>query len=192
MKWTFFLAVFLLIISCKEKRGADRETGAYTPILSFLQGQQKALDTALFSFTKIESDGKYSDTQIINPSQVRGYASDFLSIPNLRDPKIGRDYTESSLFDSTLNLAVLTYTSDNPKQEVNKLQMNVRQGDTEGEDQIQSVYIEKTSSKGDSTIEKKLIWYVNDYFQVRTIIHKENQPERMRDVQIHWSDFTRD
>ena len=44
---------------------------------------------------------------------------------------------------------------------------------------VQSIYIDRYISKGDSTIEQKLFWEIDKYFSITDIIEKENQPEKI-------------
>ncbi len=183
--FAFVTLVACLSIGCQQKKKEKKDTSKYFPVLSYLQSQVKHLDTSLFRFSKIETG---LDTVIINRSEIRKYAKDFLEVPDITKSEYGSDYRETNMYDSSLGMVVMSYLADDedldyPRQEVQVIPS------FGGNDQVKTIYIEKVEEEGKTTIEKKMIWEVNQYFQVRTITHKPNEPEKIHDLKIIWQDF---
>lgn len=185
MSLAFALCCIVIFGSCKHKKKEWRNTSNYFPTLSFLQGQVKELETSFKSFTSVATNGSHNDTSFLKREEVRRLATDFLTIPNFSDTNQASNYIESNLFDSLLNRAVLSYVADDEDLEMQKLDVSVISPGT-GQDQVKTVYIEKSVSKGDSIVEKKMIWEVGEYFNIRTIVHKKNQPEAVRNLKVYW------
>lgn len=178
----------IIFAGCNQKKKEKKDTSQYFPILSYLQSQVKQVDTSLFRITKVETKGSVTDSVIINRSDVRKYASDFLDIPNLREVDQGSDYNETRIYDSVLGLAVLSYLSEDEDQEVTRQEVQIIPG-FGGKDRVKTLYIEKEEEKGSDLIEKKMIWEVDKYFHIRTITHLKNGTENIHDLKVLWQDF---
>jgi len=184
----FVIVMALLISACGGKKKVKKDTSNYFPIRSFLQSQVKQIDTTLNRITMIETANGRSDTSIIDRGKATVMAREFIDIPDLKDPKVGQDYTESNVYDSVLGMVSITYLADDDDLEITRQEMHVVPTFSEN-DQPKSFYLEKYSSKGKETIEKKLIWEVNRYFQIRTIVHVKNEPDSVHDVQVFWQNY---
>ena len=182
-------AFFLLLIffSCKSK-GPEKDTSGYFPILSYLQSQVKQLDTSLYRFTLVKTAANRSDSQIISREDIRKYANDFLNIPDIKKPKIGARYDDANIYDSLLGIVILTYLANDEDQEVVRQEVHVVPT-FDGNDKVKSIYIDKTFEEGDGITEKKMIWEVGKFFSIRTIIHKDDEAQQIRDLKVIWQDF---
>jgi len=182
------LTLAILMSACGGKKKPKKDTSNYFPIRSFLQSQVKQIDTTMNRITMIETANGRSDTSIIERSKASGLAKEFTDIPDLKDPKVGQEYTESNVYDSVMGMVSITYMADDDDLEVTRQEMHVVPTFSEN-DQPKTFYLEKYSSKGKETIEKKLIWEVNRYFQIRTIVHVKNEPDKVHDVQVFWQNY---
>jgi len=181
--------MFIICFSCKSRKKKEEvDNSNYFPVLSFLQGQVKKVDTSLFSIIKIETVNGVSDSTPISRDSVRMLAKEFLDIPNLRSEK-GKEYKELNDFDSTQQMVSMTYTSDEDI-EVPKQQVFIIKSGINFDDVVKTIYIEKVRSQGDNIVEKRLIWdAVEHYFQVRTITSNKNSPDKIQDLRVVWQDF---
>ena len=189
MKLTFSLAfIFVSLMtmpSCKHKKKEWRDTSQYFPTLSFLQGQVKQLENSFYSFTSVTTVTDHHDTVFLKREQVRAMAADFLDIPNFSDTTQASNYIESDLFDTLLDRGVYTYLADDADLEMQRQDVNVTNPGT-GQSEVKTIYIEKIIDKGDSVVEKKMIWEVGQYFNIRTIVRKKDQPEAVRNLKVYW------
>lgn len=184
----YSLLLLCIISSCREKKKEKKDTSEYFPILSYLQSQVKQLDTSLYRFTKVESEGNRSDTVIINRGDIRKYASDFLSIPDIKIQDIGSDYKASNIYDSAMGIVVMSYLGEDEDLEVTRQEVQIIPS-FGGNDQVKTIYIDKTMEDDGTIIEKKMIWEVNRYFHIRTITQKKKAAEKIHDLRIFWEDY---
>ncbi|MGV3657700.1 MAG: hypothetical protein ACO1NX_07085 [Chitinophagaceae bacterium] len=53
-------------------------------------------------------------------------------------------------------------------------------------DKVESVYIERQQSGGDSTVQQKMSWEVATGFTIRAIIQKKNSTEKLQNTEVTW------
>jgi hypothetical protein len=75
--------------------------------------------------------------------------------------------------DEQLGQAIFTATPSDDKLEVRRQEVRIKPSNPN--DEVKSVYIEKFKEYKDSTVTKRLTWYMNRKFQVVTITEKGNQ-----------------
>ncbi|MBD0353077.1 MAG: hypothetical protein ICV65_18195, partial [Flavisolibacter sp.] len=61
--------------------------------------------------------------------------------------------------------------------------------DAQRGDQVKTIYIDRLMNKGDSMVQKRLMWRVNKRFQVATIVQKQGQPDKVETMEVVWNDF---
>jgi hypothetical protein len=189
MKFLTALLLASCLIACKGKKKETKDTSRYFPIKSYLQSRIKGLDTSLYRFVKIETTNGHSDTSDISREEASEYAKEFLNIPDLKDPDQGSDYEEMSAYDSLMNRAIWSYTAYDKDVDVLKLDVTVIPKFGDGEDEVKTVYIEKFEQEGDKTIDKKMLWEMKEYFNIRTII-QENNKEQIKNLKVAWNAST--
>ena len=183
--------VFILCLSaCKSKQKKDTQDGQYFPVLSFLKGQVKDIDTSLYRIIKVETIDSNSTTTYIKREDFNQYAKDFLGIPDISSDKWKDDYEETKMFDDALNNVILTYTTTEQDNEVRREDVMLEPTNASGNSEVKNIIINTLQSGGDSTIEKNMVWYVNKRFIVVTKIQKANQPERIKKLEVIWNDFS--
>src|SRR5215218_2237884 len=161
------------LAACKTKKKKDTEATQFFPVLSFLKGQAKHIDTSLYRIVKIETIDSTSITTYIKREEFSKYAQDFLELPDISSDKWKDDYEETRMFDGELNNVILTYTTTD---EDNKIRR-------------EDVIINTLQPGKDSTVEKNMVWYVNKRFTVITKVQWANQPEKIKKLEIIWNDF---
>ena len=102
---TLFVAV---LYSCKQdKKPAGKP---FISVPSIIRAQVKQIDTSLFVIRKIVTVDSTSDTSYVRREDFAAEAKDFLELPDLADPKIGKDFKQDSvIYEEMLNLVILTY-----------------------------------------------------------------------------------
>ena len=187
-KWTCYLIVFILILACNNRKKEIKDTSGYFPVRSFLQSQVSELDSSLYRFIKIETKNGVSDTTDITRDEATRFASEFLEIPDITNPQLGSDYSEMSSFDSIMDRVIMSYTAYDKKDiEVVKQDVTVLPSFGNGEDEVKTIYLEKIKSDEDSMTEKKMLWEIDRYFQIRTISQHKDLPEQIHDLRIEWN-----
>ncbi|TMI64613.1 MAG: hypothetical protein E6H07_01470 [Bacteroidetes bacterium] len=187
------LMALLFIAACKSpEKKDDNKNERVTPVLSFIQGQVAQIDTSLFAIRRIEIlDSLHSDTIDISRTEFRAQAKDFLDIPDISLEKYKDQYKESQTYDQDLKLiSFLTLpkstsqSSDIQKQEV------IIKPDADG-GKIRTIYIDREITTKDSSVIKKMIWQVDEYFQVLTLKQLPGQPETTHILKVTWKDYTK-
>jgi hypothetical protein len=177
------------LAGCKAKKKETDEESKFFPVLSFIKGQAKDIDTSLYRIVKVETIDSASTTTYIKREEFNKYAKDFLDLPDISSDKWKDDYEETKMFDDVLNNVILTYTTTKPDNEVRREDVMLDPTNASGNSEVKNIIINTLQSKGDSTIEKNMVWYVNKRFTVVTKIQKANQPEKIKKLELIWNDF---
>jgi hypothetical protein len=184
----FFLAslVLLFAVSCKHKEIDSGEK--FFPVLSFIQSQVADIDTSLHSIYKlVYVDSLRTDTFYIHRENFREEAKDFLSIPDISASKYRNRYTEEKLFDETMNRVLITYTPLKPeKEEIQRQEVLIKPNPTG--DRVTNIIINSVVNTRDSAVQKRLLWKVDESFQVTTIKQLAGQPETISTVKVVWNE----
>jgi hypothetical protein len=188
MKQMFSVAaitVALIWTGCKSKEEEKKE-GIF-PALSYIKSQVAHIDTSLYQITKLTSkDSTGWDTSFIKREEFRSYAKDFLDLPDITDKKLADSFNESKFFDATLNQAVFTYSPKDKEYEIRRQEVTVEPAGSDTRDKVKNIYFEKVTNSKDSTVNKKMLWMVDQSFQITTIIQKAGQPETSSTTKVIW------
>ena len=182
------LTILFLLIACKEKKDVPKEKSKEEqPIsaLSIIKGQLNHLDTSIYEVKKFETINNVTDSTYLRRDEIRKIAAPFLSLPDIADAKYYEKYSEDKLIDIEQNTLNITAFSKSDTAEIQKQIIIVSISPTENS-KVQSIFIDRYISKGDSTIEQKLFWVLDNYFSIRNIIEKENQPEKILTTKVTW------
>jgi hypothetical protein len=176
-------------MGCKDKKQEKEKSlvpAANFFVNDYIKGQLARLDTAHYSFQKIEIADGFSDTVLIKNAEVRQYAKDFLELPDLSKDNIKDDYKVDHLFDELQNAFIFTYTAkdDHP---VKQQQITVEpEIDSTGKNEIRSVYVDLWNTTQESLIRKHMMWEA-DNFYITTTTETTGQPEKTKTLKIIWS-----
>lgn len=186
LKFSLSIILLLSFIGCNQKEKSNEEK--FFPVLSFIQSQVADIDTSLYTIRKlVVIDSLRTDTFYIPREEFRESAKDFLSIPDLSSSKYEHRYTEEKQFDETMNRVILTYTPFKPEKEEIQRQEVLIKPDPSG-DKITNIIINRFINTKDSSIQKRLLWKVDESFQVITIKQLNGQPETTSTVKVVWNE----
>lgn len=188
MKQSFILLLTVLLFACNGKRKEAGEAGAFFPVHSYLQSQVAHIDTSLYNLRKIEQWNNKKDTTPIPREQFRAAAADFLAIEDIASAKWRDDYTESRLYDDILKRAIFSYTPTTEDAPILRQDVTVAPG-AAGDDAVKTIFINRLEEKGDSTIQKKMLWEVGRRFQVATTTSRKGSPDKDRVLEVWWAPF---
>jgi hypothetical protein len=191
MKKTGFTVIFFGLLfsigGCKNKE-EKKEEERFFPVIPIIKSQVAQVDTSMYSIRKITIiDSARSDTVFYRREQFRDLAIDFLTLPDISDPQFKGRYKEERQFDETLNRAIFRYMPVNPENEIiQREELLIRPGPPE--DKITSIIIDYSISNRDSAVQKKMLWQVDNSFQVTTIRQLPGQKETTTTYKVLWSE----
>ena len=182
--WPILFILLVVSIGCKQK-GEEKQEAAISAI-SIIKGQVNSFDSSMYSFIKVERNGNKNDTTYLKRAEIRKLAEPFLSLPDITQKPLYKKYSEDKLIDAQQETLNITSTlNDGEKGEIQKQIIIVGMSDMSNGN-VQSIFIDRTISTADSTIEQKLFWQIDKYFTIGTIITKENQPEKTNYTKVEW------
>jgi len=85
-----------------------------------------------------------------------------------------------------MNRVIITYLPAKDDLDIQRQEVVIAPGNGE-EDKVKSFIINTRKAAGDSTIIKKLLWLVNESFQVVTTVQKNNQPDFIITTEVIWN-----
>lgn len=183
------LAFICCLVACKNPEKKEKQEGKFFPVLSFIKGQAKNVDTSLYRIVKIETLDSQSTTSYVKREDFSQNARDFLELPDISSGKWKDDYQETKMFDDALNAFILTYTTNKKDNEVRREDVMLHPANANGNSEVGNIIVNTLRSDGDSTVEKNMVWSVNKRFLVITKIQKPHQPEKIRKLEVIWNDF---
>lgn len=178
--------ISLLFIGCKHKNKGNKEDSAFFPVLSFLKSQVTQIDTSTYNLLRIVTVDSLVDSSYIKKEEFRGLAKDFLETPDISEKIFKEKYKEDRLYDESLNKVILTYTPVDTNMQVLREEVIISPSGPNG-DEVRSIIIEKIRDEKDSTILKRLLWQVNESFQIVTTIQKPDHDDVTHTLQVIWN-----
>ena len=191
MKKIIFLAAGMVIVinfACNQKKEEDKSE-SFFPVLSFLQSQVADIDTSLYAIKKIiYIDSLHSDTSWVKREEFRELAKDFLTIPDIASKKYKKLYAEEKLYDESMNRVILSYKPIRPDNaEIQKQEILITPDVAVG-DKVSSIIIDQVVSNKDGSVQKKMLWRVDQSFQVTTISQKPGESENISTLKVTWNE----
>ena len=182
-KIIFTICILNLFYSaCKTK---EDKKESFFPILSFIKSQVAHVDTSLYKITKQVGIDSIWDTSYVKREEFRKYAADFLELSDLTEKKYAANYEESKFFDASLNRAIISYTPKDKSQPIQREEVTIVPGQGE-DDKVKNIIVDKLVVSKDSTVIKRLLWVVDESFQVTTIIQKPGRQDFAQTTKISW------
>jgi len=186
----FILVTILLLSGCKNKKNEDEKEASFFPVVSFIKGQVKNIDTSLYRIVKVETIDTTKQTSYIKREDFRKYAKDFLELPDIASSKWKDDYQETKMFDDALNQVILSYTTSNEDAPVRREDVMLNPTNESGNSEVKNIIINTLEQGKDSSIERNMVWYAGKRFTIITKIQKANQPEKIKKLEVIWNDFS--
>ena len=179
----------ILLLACKgekDRKGEkDAKKDAPLSALSIIKGQLNNLETSIYEVKKFETIDNVTDSSYLKKEDIRKAAAPFLSLPEIADEKYYEKYTEDKVLDAQQNILNITTIAKSDTTEIQKQFIIVDISPTT-DNKVQSIYIDRYISKGDSTLEQKLFWEIDKSFLIRSITGKKDQPEKVHSIKVMW------
>jgi hypothetical protein len=168
-----------MIFSCKHKKND------VTPALDIIKSQVAHVDSTVDPIYKlIPATDSTFDTTFIDRKEFNELSKEFTESPDIFR-NYGGKYKEDRLYNEELGQAVFTATPLNNNMELTRQEVRIKPGPP---DKITSIYLEKFKNRGDSTVIKRLTWYIDRKFQVVTIVEKDGKEDKISVVEVSWND----
>lgn len=186
---TVCLFCLVFILSCKGKKDrAEVPAEQFFPVPAYIKGELARLDTSLASFYKIETvDGK-SDTVPIRNAEVRQYADDFAALPDISSENLKDDYQVTQAYDDILGAYVFMFTTTEDHEIRREDVVLDTAPNEEGQNNIQSIFVERWATNGDTAIRKNMLWNAGKNFQITTITDAGGT-QKTKKLQVVWNGF---
>jgi len=180
-----FIALIFFLIACGQDKKENKEK--FFPVLSFIQSQVADMDTSLYSIRKlVYLDSTRTDTFFIHREDFRKEARDFLSVPDISSSKFQDRYVEEKMIDEMLNRVQLTYLPLTPEKEEIQRQEVLIKPDPSG-DKVTNIIIHSVVNTKDSSVQKRLLWKIDESFQVSITKQLAGQPEKTSTIKVIWN-----
>jgi hypothetical protein len=186
-KLLLFLSFIILIAACKNGK-KDENAAEFFPVSSFLKGQVKNVDTSLYRIIKIETENGRSDTSFIKREDFGKMADDFTRLPDIGSDKYYDDYEETQMYDDALESFILTYTTKEEENEVQRADVMLGRANEEGTNDVKNIIVRTVQNKGNTSIEKSMVWYVDQKFIIITKTFTKDKPEKIKKLEVIWND----
>jgi hypothetical protein len=184
-KLLLLLSALVFFIGCKDEK--PENTTEFFPVTDYLKSQVKHVDTSLYRIIKIESANGRSDTSFLKREEFRKVASDFVEIPDITAKKIKNDYAETQMYDESLQSIILTYTTSEIDNKVQRQDVILGQANEDGNNDVSTIIVHTMENLKKTSIEKNMVWYVNKRFIIVTKTNTANQPEKIEKLEVIWN-----
>src|SRR6476619_5367514 len=92
IRFILMLAACGILVSCKSKKKAATEPPF--PVISYLKGQVKIMDSLPHQYSRIEIFNDHADTSSITAADFRNYARAFTDLPDISKGDLDYDQTK--------------------------------------------------------------------------------------------------
>jgi hypothetical protein len=183
------LAMVVLLPGCKEKtKKTPVPADQFFPVTSYLKGELARLDTSLATFYKIETMEGKSDTTPIRNVDVKRFAKDFATLPDIAADSLRGDYQATHDYDDMLGAFVFMFTTQEAHPVRREDVVLDPQPNAQGKNDIQSIFVELWEGGGDSTVRKNMLWNAGKNFEITTIA-EAGGTAKTKKLQVVWNGF---
>lgn len=181
-----FVAVFA---GCKNKeKKPDVPAEKFFPVTSYLKGELARLDTSLATFYKIENNDGKIDTVAIKNVEVKQFANDFLTLPDISADSLKNDYQITHEYDDILNAFVFMFTTNEDHPVKREDVVLDPEPNEQGKNNIKSIFVELWQNKGDTLVRKNMLWEGGKNFQITTV-SEAGGTQKTKKLQVVWNGF---
>lgn len=182
----FILSTILLgLIAC----GDSKPDKKYISIPSLIEQQVKHIDTSLYSIRQLTSkDTLTPDTSYIPREDFRAAVKEFLSIPDLSDPKKAKLFMEESRYDELMKRVIISYTpTASDKSDFERIELFVEPNLATG-DKVKTILATRRKGDRNGFEQEELIWQMDrSCTRIRTT-RKPAAAEETTTYKLSWND----
>jgi hypothetical protein len=189
-RFIFLVTIVALIASCKSKTKTTGGKGLVS-VVSLIKEQIAHVDTSLYSIIKLVSvDSLKTDTIYVRREEFGTVSKEFLSLPELSDPAVAKNYKEESRYDTLTKKAVISYYPTNEENEIKKIELmaSIQEVGKDGNNKVTNILVEKGKTDRNGSLIKKMYWNSDRNFTIITFSQLPGQPEKVETVKVIWND----
>ncbi|HVM87614.1 MAG TPA: hypothetical protein VMT76_05465 [Puia sp.] len=166
-----YLAIFFMVTgfisSCghkkKNKVAEEKNKKNYFPIANYIQSEISYVDSLPIGITKYTTRENKTDTSYIKFPEFNKIAEEFIC-DEFKQEVFEKEFSETTFLDQTTNSATLTYSTKNPKLELQRVDVIANTNTTANN--VTSIYLEKDKQRDDTVIQEKLLWRTRTSFEI--------------------------
>jgi hypothetical protein len=181
--YLFLPALLLLAAACKQKSKQTESTvqstedslanGSFLPVADFIRNDIAKVDSFAGGVVrKMTIDGR-KDSSFIQLPVFHQLANQFL-LPELDSASFQAHFKENSLMDETSGMLNFIYSQKQPDLPLRSVTVYVKP--SLQNDKVDRVYMERDFISGDTAIQQKLSWKMQEYFYIITMRQPKNGP----------------
>ncbi len=167
----------------QDSARTDTAKNDFFPVEEYLETEILRVDSTPFSLKQYTTINNNTDSAFIQIPEFNALALQFLA-PEFRNGSWEKNYAESSFFDKATNTVTFSYAATTDSASLQRV--DVITTPKNGNQQVKSIYMEKTRTSGDSTILDKMYWRAMRNFQIVSIIHIKGRPNVERRRRVVW------
>jgi hypothetical protein len=176
-------AMLIMLSACKQgvQSSENDEDKAFFPIAGNINAELNEIDSlpiGIIKYTQLEGR---SDTSVAAKQELRQVAQWMIS-PDISSPGMKELFQEDVLFDKTIGILTMSYTTRSDDPPVRKIEVRV---DPETE-KIRSIFVERLDTSSDTLYNRKLVWVTGKSLQVITSINLPGEPETIKTEKYTW------
>lgn len=186
-------ALFLLVIACKqqpkETAGTVQSTedslaiSPFLPVADFIRNDISKVDSfSVGILRKVNSNGK-KDSGYIQLPAFHQLANQFF-VPELDSASFQEHFSEQSLMDETTQMVNFIYTQKQPGWPLRNVMVYLAPG--VAGDKVNRIYMERDFTSGDTAIQQKLTWKMQEYFYIITMRQPKDGPTVTSMEKVIW------
>jgi hypothetical protein len=163
-------------------RPADTAQNHFFPIADYIRTEISTVDSTPIAILKYSIENGRTDSAFISSPVFHQLALQFI-MPDLDSAFFEKNYSQKTFMDETNDLLTFTYSPLNKDQPLQRADVLIN---TEANNQVKSIYLEKTYSSGDTVITKKFLWRAKKSFLVITTLQPPQKTTIVRQVKVVW------
>jgi len=172
----------------KLSPAADSTVGTaqsdFFPIPDYIGGQLKIIDSLKLPVSKTVTINNVPRLSESSLQELRELAQNFRQ-PDINDPAIKKQYTETSIADQSTPSVTLIFTTKDTSLPIQKIEVYVKP-DPVNTDKVTGIYMEKIFSRNDTGFNQKLYWKTGKNMQVNTEKQVKGKTLPVEQIKLTW------
>jgi hypothetical protein len=154
----------------------------FFPIADYIRTEISSVDSMPIAILKYNIENGRTDSAFVSSPVFHQMAQEFI-MPDLDSAYFEKNYLQKTFMDESSGLLTFTYSPLNNAQPLRRADVLIN---TEANNQVKSIYLEKTFSSGDTVIIKKLLWRAKKSFLIITSLQPPQKSAIVRQVKAVW------
>jgi hypothetical protein len=159
------LLLLCTLAACQSNPGKkEQDVNPAFPVSDFFRSQLQTIDSLRLPVTGYFNAPGANDTTALSLQQARDFAAPFLEF-DLNEKRFEGKYKETSFADQSIPSITFIYEAQDSSLPLRRVDI-VLKPDPVNNDQVRSVFMEKSYLEADTVIAEKLYWKADHFYQV--------------------------